>query len=143
MTTTHRTFSHLGRCCVALSILAALAGCNGNGSPSTASAPSQTVAAPAVQNTAPDPVRVEVTSAGFQPSRLDVGKGRALVFRRTTDKTCATAVVFPALGIEKPLPLNTDVAVDLPPKPRVSWLSNAGWAWIAARSSYVDRNGVG
>jgi len=55
-----------------------------------------------------------VTSAGFQPSRIEAGKGRALVFRRTTDKTCATSVVFPTLGIEKTLPLNTDVAVDLP-----------------------------
>lgn len=59
--------------------------------------------------------RVEVTSAGFQPSRLDLGSERSIVFRRTTDSTCATSVVFPGLGIEKPLPLNTDVAIDLPP----------------------------
>jgi plastocyanin domain-containing protein len=62
--------------------------------------------------------RVEVTSAGFQPSRIDVGSDRSLVFRRTTDKTCATSVVFPGLGIEKTLPLNTDVAIELPPGTR-------------------------
>jgi plastocyanin domain-containing protein len=59
-----------------------------------------------------------VTSAGFQPSRIDVGSDRSIVFRRTTDKTCATSVVFPGLGIEKTLPLNTDVAIDLPPGAR-------------------------
>ena len=37
-----------------------------------------------------------------------------MVFRRVTDSTCATAVVFPTLGIQKPLPLNTDVVIDLP-----------------------------
>jgi plastocyanin domain-containing protein len=43
-----------------------------------------------------------------------LGTARSLVFRRTTDDTCATSVVFPALGVEKPLPLNTDVAIELP-----------------------------
>ena len=60
------------------------------------------------------PARVEVTSHGFQPSRVTLDAGRQLVFRRTSDSTCATAVVFPELGIEKQLPLNTDVVVDLP-----------------------------
>ncbi|HET9931547.1 MAG TPA: cupredoxin domain-containing protein, partial [Polyangiaceae bacterium] len=40
---------------------------------------------------------------------------RRVVFRRVADGTCATAVVFPSLGIQKALPLNTDVAVELPP----------------------------
>ncbi len=62
--------------------------------------------------------RVEVTSAGFEPSRIDVGSNRSIVFRRTTDETCATSVVFPGLGVEKALPLNTDVAIDLPPGAR-------------------------
>jgi cupredoxin-like protein len=116
MTIANGPFSLLGRCCVALTILAVTAGCNSGGSATVPPAPSQAVAPPPAPNAAPEQVRVDVTSAGFQPSRVDVGKGRALVFRRTTDKTCATAVVFPALGIEKPLPLNTDVAVDLPPE---------------------------
>ena len=58
--------------------------------------------------------RVNVTPAGFQPSRIDVSTGQRLVFRRTTDKTCATSVVFPTLGIERALPLDTDVPIDLP-----------------------------
>lgn len=78
---------------------------HGNGSDGTARA--SEAAAPLT--------RVEVTSAGFQPSRIDVGSGRGVVFRRTSDKTCATSAVFPALGIEKALPPKTDVAVALPP----------------------------
>lgn len=63
-------------------------------------------------------VRVDVGDHGFQPSRVALGADRRLVFRRTSDATCATAVVFPNLGIEKSLPLNTDVAVDLPASAR-------------------------
>jgi plastocyanin domain-containing protein len=33
---------------------------------------------------------------------------------RTTDKTCATEVVFPELGVRKQLPLNQPVVVDIP-----------------------------
>jgi Cu+-exporting ATPase len=58
--------------------------------------------------------RVEVTAEGFEPARVVVGADRKLTFRRTTDSTCATAVVFPELGIEKPLPLNKDVLIELP-----------------------------
>lgn len=53
---------------------------------------------------------------GFTPSSLALrrdGPGR-VVFRRTTDDTCATAVVFPALGLERELPLGQDVALELP-----------------------------
>jgi plastocyanin domain-containing protein len=58
--------------------------------------------------------RVEVTKDGFQPNRVTVGVDRKVTFRRTTDATCATAVVFPEVGIEKQLPLNTDVVIELP-----------------------------
>jgi hypothetical protein len=61
-----------------------------------------------------EPARVEVTAHGFEPARVSLNFGRQLVFRRTSDKTCATAVVFPELGIEKQLPLNADVTVDVP-----------------------------
>jgi plastocyanin domain-containing protein len=60
------------------------------------------------------PVRVEATADGFHPSRVVLGGSKQVVFRRTSEGTCATEVVFPELGIEKKLPLNTDVTVDLP-----------------------------
>lgn len=58
--------------------------------------------------------RVDVTERGFEPSRVLVSPSHPLVFRRTTRESCATALVFPEFGIEKALPLNTDVPVPLP-----------------------------
>jgi plastocyanin domain-containing protein len=56
---------------------------------------------------------------GFTPTSLklhDGGPGShgTVTFVRTSDKTCATEVVFPELNIEKKLPLNEVVSVDLP-----------------------------
>lgn len=62
--------------------------------------------------------RVEVTASanGFSPKNVAVKKGEAttLVFTRTTDETCATEVVFPEIKLKKDLPLNKQVAVELP-----------------------------
>lgn len=62
--------------------------------------------------------RVEITAGdnGFQPSSVAVKKGEltTLVFTRTTNDTCATAVVFPELGIKKDLPLKQPVAIEVP-----------------------------
>ena len=86
---------------------------NESSSASPSPAPPPAAAAEASPPTIPD-ARVEVNATGFQPSRIDVGAQRRVIFRRVSDSTCATAVVFPALNIEKPLPLNTDVMVQLP-----------------------------
>ena len=56
---------------------------------------------------------------GFAPTSLAIPKGApgskaTVTFVRTTDKTCATEVVFPDLNLTKPLPLNEAVAVDVP-----------------------------
>ncbi len=56
---------------------------------------------------------------GFTPASLKLpgggpGSHGTVTFVRTTDKTCATEVVFPDLKLEKTLPLNQVVAVDLP-----------------------------
>jgi plastocyanin domain-containing protein len=63
--------------------------------------------------------RVVADEHGFTPASLAVAKGMpgstaAVTFVRTTDKTCATEVVFPELGVRKDLPLNQPVAVDIP-----------------------------
>jgi plastocyanin domain-containing protein len=69
-------------------------------------------AAPAAPTDGPQ--RVLVTEDGFQPATVMLKKGEKLIFTRKTDETCAKAVVFPDLHIEKQLPLNTDVTIELP-----------------------------
>lgn len=59
--------------------------------------------------------RIEIGESGFAPSHVIVENAQPLVFRRTTDHSCATAVIFPQFRIEQPLPLNTDVSIVLPP----------------------------
>ncbi len=65
--------------------------------------------------------RADVTAGehGFTPASLNVpaggpGSHHTVTFIRTTDKTCATEVVFPDLKIEQKLPLNQVVPIDLP-----------------------------
>ena len=60
-------------------------------------------------------VAVTAGEDGFVPNSVSFKKGEPakLVFTRTTDKTCATEVVFPELKITKPLPLNTPVTIDI------------------------------
>lgn len=62
--------------------------------------------------------RVDITagSNGFKPNNVAVKQGEAttLVFTRTTDETCATEVVFPEINLKKDLPLNKQVAIEVP-----------------------------
>jgi len=56
---------------------------------------------------------------GFSPPSVKLPKGgpgshMGVTFVRTTDKTCATEVVFPDLNIDQKLPLGQVVSVDLP-----------------------------
>ncbi len=67
----------------------------------------------------PDPtgkVLITADARGFHPSSIETTKGQrtTLEFRRTTDETCATSVVFPELKIEQALPLNQTVTIELP-----------------------------
>ena len=95
--------------------LALIAGVGCESKAPTRSLPHSEAATAAAQSSiAVGEQRVEVSESGFQPARVNLGASRRIVFRRTTEGTCATAVVFPSLGTEKPLPLNTDVIVDLP-----------------------------
>jgi plastocyanin domain-containing protein len=100
----HRQFAGAVLC------LLALQGCS-----KSESAPKANVtfppAAPGVQQ-----AQVIVDATGFQPSqvRLEKGKPASVVFVRTTESTCAKDVVFPELKVEKPLPLDTPVAIEIP-----------------------------
>jgi plastocyanin domain-containing protein len=55
------------------------------------------------------------TDAGFEPAKNTVAKDTPvhLTFTRTSDKTCATEVLIPDEKINKDLPLNKPVTVDL------------------------------
>ena len=60
---------------------------------------------------------VSVTEAAFNPQRLTLKAGvpARITFTRTSDKTCATEVVFAALNIRRELPLNQPVAIEFTP----------------------------
>ena len=64
-------------------------------------------------------MRVVADEQGFSPRSLPLPKGgpgstASVTFVRTTDKTCATEVVFPDLKVTKSLPLHQSVAIDVP-----------------------------
>ena len=93
--------SHLALAVAAFSVALACASCS----------KSSAAAAPLADVTAGE--------HGFTPASLKLraggpGSHHAVTFVRTTDKTCATEVVFPDLKIEQKLPLNQVVSVDLP-----------------------------
>ena len=60
---------------------------------------------------------VSVTEAAFNPQRLTLKAGvpARITFTRTSDKTCATEVVFAAPNIRRELPLNQPVAIEFTP----------------------------
>lgn len=60
-------------------------------------------------------IQIAVTSEGFVPAEVKVKKGEkvTLVVTRKTEKTCATALVMKAKGINVDLPLDQPVSVDL------------------------------
>ena len=62
-------------------------------------------------------VRVTVTEASFEPQRITLRAGvpARVTFTRTSDKTCATAVVFASLDIRRELPLNDPVTIEFTP----------------------------
>ena len=62
--------------------------------------------------------KVTINVQGFQPSSLNLKADvpAKITFLRTTNDTCATKVVIPEYKIEKDLPLNQPVVVELTPK---------------------------
>ena len=63
-------------------------------------------------------IEIRVTEEGFVPARVEARAGQpvTLVFRRTTEHTCATEAVFPSLGRTLALPLNKSVRTTLRPR---------------------------
>jgi len=67
----------------------------------------------------PGELRIVADEHGFTPASLPLPKGAAgttanVTFLRTTDKTCATEVVFPELSITKELPLEKPIVIGIP-----------------------------
>ena len=60
-------------------------------------------------------IPIQVDAEGFHPAdaKAAADKPVRLVFKRTSDKGCGQQVVFPALKIQKDLPLGEDVPVDV------------------------------
>lgn len=77
-----------------------------------------TAAAPALAAEARK-VDIKVTDAGFEPREVKAKKGQplTLVFTRTTERTCITAVDIPDENVKNlKLPLNQAVSVTVTPK---------------------------
>jgi hypothetical protein len=63
-------------------------------------------------------VRVNITSAGFDPARVTGGNGGATIaFARSAEPNCGDRVVIPSLGIERRLPPGGVAVVKIPLKP--------------------------
>ncbi len=88
----------------------------------TASASGQSAAAAPANPGGPASVQprvaVQVTEAGFVPSRIpaQVGKPLILVITRKTDKTCAREILFKGQAGKTDLPLNKEVEVTYTPQ---------------------------
>ena len=63
-------------------------------------------------------VRVTVTEASFDPQRITLRAGvpARITFNRTSEKTCATTVVFASLNIRRELPFNIPVTIEFTPE---------------------------
>lgn len=60
-------------------------------------------------------LRIQVNAEGYQPSEATApaGKPVRVVFTRVSEEGCGEKVVFPELKLEKELPLNKPVPVEL------------------------------
>jgi plastocyanin domain-containing protein len=60
-------------------------------------------------------IEIKITEEGFEPSNLEVPANVPVTLKvtRTTDNTCATDIKIKDKKIEKKLPLNETVSIDL------------------------------
>lgn len=79
--------------------------------------PSSSAGTPGADSADVQAATIAVTESGFEPDRVSVRAGvpARLTFIRTTDKTCATEVVFPSLDLKRAMPLNQPVVVAIKP----------------------------
>ncbi|MGH7439906.1 MAG: hypothetical protein ACRENE_29815, partial [Polyangiaceae bacterium] len=94
-----RRLGSLGACAVGLGVVVGACSRRSDASPE----PSTTTS---MMASATGETRVVADEHGFTPSSIAVPKGApgskaTLTFVRTSDKTCATEVVFPELNVEK------------------------------------------
>jgi RND family efflux transporter MFP subunit len=89
-----------------------VSGASASDTPSAARPSTATAAAAGAQE-----ARVVVTEKGYNPATLMVRAGQLtrITFVRTTQKTCVAEVVFPSLGIRRPLPVNKPVVIEFTP----------------------------
>jgi hypothetical protein len=66
----------------------------------------------------PGAILVKVSGSGFEPARIPAKAGQSLklAFYRPDAQNCGREVIFPALGIQRPLPPGETVIVDVTPK---------------------------
>lgn len=91
-------------------------GCDkADATPAPAAAGSGQPAAPAETATG-RVVEIKVTDKGFEPSTVEAKKGEtvSLKFVRSTTSECLKAISIPSLKINKDLPMNTPVIVNVP-----------------------------
>jgi plastocyanin domain-containing protein len=102
-----------------VTLLLALGACNkaGKGKPDDNNKPNPSLSKAAVDGVQGRRIDIEVGKEDYKPSSVSVKAGEqiTLVFTRTTDETCGTSVKFPALHIDKSLPLNQPVAIAIKP----------------------------
>ena len=64
------------------------------------------------------PIKVTVSTNGYEPKTIAVKKGQSvkLAFLRTDEKNCGDELVFPKLNIKKNLPVGETVLVEFTPQ---------------------------
>ncbi len=112
-TTTHRIASSLSTrtLLIALALGGAVGACNRGSSGGGGTT------APTPGPQAGNRFNVTVDGQGYHPATVSVHAGQpvTLVFTRTSDEGCGQQVVFPSLSVQRDLPLNTPVEVQVTP----------------------------
>jgi len=100
-----------------LAALLLLAACSGSGGEPAAKDQAATRPPPTPVAAQNGRVAISVTEKGFEPTPIQVEKGKpvTLVVTRKTDQTCATELTLPEYKIDKKLPLNQPVEITFTP----------------------------